>query len=92
MLLRLFPLLLVLSPLRAADAQADAKGPDYRKPAFEVSQHIQKTFFDQSSGFYRESTEKEDPCFVWPGGVQFSVLVATGTISTRSGRNLRRRS
>jgi hypothetical protein len=73
----LLPVLVALA--RGSDAeesQAEGKAPDYRKWAGEVSQSIQKTFFDTPSGNYRESTEKKEPCFVWPGGVQFSSLVA----------------
>jgi hypothetical protein len=72
----LFALLLLPRARAAEAAQADAKSPDYKKLASEVSQYIQKTFFDPSSGNYRESTEKKDPCFIWPGGIQFSSLVA----------------
>jgi hypothetical protein len=78
MLLRTFSRVLVLAALLSPEAagQGDAKKTDYRKMGSEVSQYLQKTFFDASSGYYRESTEKKDPCFVWPGGVMFSSLVA----------------
>jgi len=79
--------LLMLS-LGVADAQGDPKAPDYRKQASEVTQYIQSTFFDKSSGFYRESTEKKDPCFIWPGGVQFSVLVAAARHEPQAYRPL----
>lgn len=84
----LIPVLLIHSPSRTALGQADAKKADYRKLASEVSQYIQKTFFDAASGFYRESTEKKDPCFVWPGGVMFSSLVAAARHEPQTYRPL----
>ncbi len=37
---------------------------------------IQKTYFDEKTGFYAQSTEKHDPEFIWGNRVMFSAVVA----------------
>src|SRR5215471_4594656 len=78
----------ILSLLSVSMSQADPKKMDYRKLAAEVSQSLQKNFFEPSTGFYRESTEKNQSSFVWPGGVMFSSLVAAARHDPQTYRPL----
>jgi hypothetical protein len=48
----------------------------YAARAGEVTEHIQKTFFDPRSGVYFKSTTIRKPDYVWLQSVQFSNLVA----------------
>jgi rhamnogalacturonyl hydrolase YesR len=60
---------------------APASEPDeYARRAREVTEHIQKNFFDPRSGLYLRSETERKPDYVWLQGVQFSNLVAAARI------------
>jgi rhamnogalacturonyl hydrolase YesR len=57
-------------PIRAAEPG------EYARHAREVTDHIQKGFFDPKTGVYLRSATERKPDYVWLQGVQFSNLVA----------------
>ena len=58
-------------------ATAGATEPSvYQYRAREVTEHIQKTFFDPKTGVYLKSLSIQKPDYVWLQGVMFSNLVA----------------
>ena len=59
----------------AGAARADEPAP-YARRAREVTEHIQKTFFDPRSGVYLKSLSIRKPDYVWLQSVQFSNLAA----------------
>lgn len=67
----MFVLLLFLAgALRAAEPN------QYAARAREVTEHIQKTFFDPQSGVYLKSLQIQKPDYVWLQSVMFANLVA----------------
>ena len=48
----------------------------YAQHAREVTEHIEKTFFDSRSGVYLKSATQQKPDYVWLQSVMFSALVA----------------
>jgi rhamnogalacturonyl hydrolase YesR len=79
MLRALAPLALALLPLSAATSRASAPGESAQR-AREVTEHIQKNFFDPRSGLYLRSEAERRPDYVWLQGVQFSNLVAAARV------------
>ena len=69
----LLAVLLLLSLARSTQA---AEPSPYAKRAREVTEHIQKTFFDPQSGVYFKSVTVRKPDYVWLQSVMFSNLVA----------------
>jgi mannose/cellobiose epimerase-like protein (N-acyl-D-glucosamine 2-epimerase family) len=59
----------------AGAAQA-AKPNQYARQAREVTEYIQKTFYDAESGVYFKSTKIQMPDYVWLQSVMFANLVA----------------
>src|SRR6185295_11444520 len=59
----------------AAVARAEEPG-QYAQRAREVTEHIQKNFFDPQSGVYFKSMTLRKPDYVWLQSVMFSNLVA----------------
>ncbi len=66
---------LLVSFVIAMPAYAAEPGP-YGQRAREVTEHIQKTFWNSGTGLYARSTTDRKPDFVWPSSVMFSALVA----------------
>ena len=66
-------LMLILSFACATKA---AEPNEYAQRAREVTEHIQKTFFDPASGVYFKSLTVRKPDYVWLQSVMFSNLVA----------------
>lgn len=64
---------LVLCLAGASPAEVPGR---YARQAREVTEHIQKNFFDPQSGVYFRSATERKPDYVWLQGVQFSNLVA----------------
>ncbi|MDB5351999.1 MAG: hypothetical protein JWN86_3246 [Planctomycetota bacterium] len=62
--------------LSFATAMQAAEPSHYAQRAREVTEHIQKNFFDPRSGVYFRSATERKPDYVWLQGVQFSNLVA----------------
>jgi uncharacterized protein YyaL (SSP411 family) len=62
--------------LSFADATQAAEPSQYAQRAREVTEHIQKTFFDSQSGVYFKSLTVRKPDYVWLQSVMFSNLVA----------------
>ena len=52
----------------------------YDRRAREVTEHIQKTFFDPRTGVYFRSLKERKPDYIWLQGVQFSNLVAAARV------------
>jgi uncharacterized protein YyaL (SSP411 family) len=59
----------------AGETQA-TEPSQYAQRAREVTEHIQKNFFDPASGVYLKSMTVRKPDYVWLQGVMFSNLVA----------------
>ena len=74
--LAMITLVLVLA---AAAARADGPNRDADR-AREVTEHVQKAFFDPQSGVYFKSLTLRRPDYVWLQGVQFSNLVAAARV------------
>ena len=55
---------------RAADANP------YAQKAREVTEYLQKTFFDTRTGFYFRTATEKKPSYIWHNAVMFSALVA----------------
>jgi mannose/cellobiose epimerase-like protein (N-acyl-D-glucosamine 2-epimerase family) len=68
-----------LLTLTATTSPAADPGESARR-AREVTQHIQKHFFDAQSGLYFRSATERKPDYVWLQGVQFSNLVAAARV------------
>jgi rhamnogalacturonyl hydrolase YesR len=66
-------IVLVLSIVGATQA---AEPSQYARRAHEVTEHIQKSFYDSKSGVYFKSITVRKPDYVWLQGVMFSNLVA----------------
>jgi uncharacterized protein YyaL (SSP411 family) len=49
---------------------------EYRKKAAEVTDSIQKNFWDKKTGLYAAALDKKEPEAVWGSGVMFSAVVA----------------
>jgi rhamnogalacturonyl hydrolase YesR len=62
--------------LSFAGATQAAESSPYSQRAREVTEHIQKTFFDPQSGVYFKSLAVRKPDYVWLQSVMFSNLVA----------------
>jgi uncharacterized protein YyaL (SSP411 family) len=62
--------------LSLATASQAAKPSQYALRAREVTQHIQKNFYDPQSGVYFRSMTERRPDYVWLQSVMFSNLVA----------------
>ena len=62
--------------LAFAGAMQAAESSEYAGRAREVTEHIQKTFFDSRSGVYFKSLTVRKPDYVWLQSVMFSNLVA----------------
>ncbi len=71
--LKIFVSLLALSGLPAARADDPSL---YAVRARELTQHIQRTFFDPKTGVYLKSLTIQKPDYVWLQSVMFSNLVA----------------
>ena len=69
-------LLAVLVALSLAPTTQAAEPSPYAKCALEVTEHIQKTFFDPQSGLYFRSISVRKADYVWRQSVMFSNLVA----------------
>lgn len=69
----------LLLPLLAGSIRAAAPG-EYARHAREVTDRIQKDFFDNGTGVYFRSTSERKPDYVWLQGVQFSNLVAAARV------------
>jgi len=67
--------LIVLSALSCGRALGDAPNA-YAAHAGEVTEHIQRTFFDPKTGVYLKSLTIQKPDYVWLQSVMFSNLVA----------------
>ncbi|MGC4003172.1 MAG: glycoside hydrolase family 76 protein [Pirellulales bacterium] len=61
-------------------ARLSAAEPDYAAQAREITEHIQKQYFDQKSGVYLRSMKERKPDYVWLQSVQFSNLTAAARI------------
>jgi hypothetical protein len=59
-----------------AGAGQGAESDEYEKQAKEVTEHIQKNYFDPQSGVYLKSMTLRKPDYVWLQSVMFSNLVA----------------
>ncbi len=53
-----------------------AEPNEYARQAHEVTEHIQKTFYDEKSGVYFKSLKIQKPDYVWLQSVMFANLVA----------------
>ena len=62
--------------LSVAGATQAAEPSHYARRAREVTEHIQKSFYDSQSGVYFKSVTVRKPDYVWLQGVMFSNLVA----------------
>jgi hypothetical protein len=71
--------LLLLLPLSADSIRAAGPG-EYARRAREVTDHIQKNYFDPRTGVYLRSATERRPDYVWLQGVQFSNLVAAARV------------
>ncbi len=60
-----------LIPLQPAAAE---DGP-WRERAMEVTDHTHKRFWDNKRDLYRAHPDKDQPDYIWGGGVMFSALV-----------------
>ena len=70
--------------LAACCAWAPAAEPNrYATHAREVTEYIQKTFFDPRSGVYLKSLRLRKPDYVWLQSVMFSNLVAAARSDPR---------
>src|ERR1019366_6382670 len=59
-----------------ADTNSQTEPNPYAAHAHEVTEHIQKTFFDSQSGVYFKSLTIRKPDYIWLQSVMFSNLVA----------------
>lgn len=75
----LAPTALALLAFSTATTRASEPG-EYARRAREVTEHIQKDFFDPRSGLYFRSATERKPDYVWLQGVQFSNLVAAARV------------
>lgn len=75
----LAPTALALLALSAAISQASEPGA-YARRAREVTEHVQKQFFDPRTRLYLRSATERKPDYVWLQGVQFSNLTAAARI------------
>src|SRR5438105_951048 len=74
------------APVRAAAQAApstmtqsttrSAPAISFAAAAREVTDYIQKTYWDSKTGLYAHSTENREPEAMWGNGVMFSALVA----------------
>ena len=64
----LAPTALALLAFSAATTRASEPG-EYARRAREVTEHIQKDFFDPGSGLYFRSATERKPDYVWLQGV-----------------------
>lgn len=66
------------SRLQTAQSSPTRSAPDpfFAAAAQEVTQHIQKTYYDAQTGLYAHSLTNRDPDAMWGNGVMFSALVA----------------
>ena len=55
---------------------AAAEPGAYRQQAVEVTEYIQKNFWNKKSDLYNSAIDKKEPEMIWGGGVMFSALVA----------------
>jgi hypothetical protein len=69
-------LLAAMLVLSVAGPMQAAQPSEYAGRAREVTEHIQKTFFDSRSGVYLKSLTVRKPDYVWLQSVMFSNLVA----------------
>ncbi|WP_435021508.1 glycoside hydrolase family 76 protein [Tundrisphaera sp. TA3] len=77
----------MIRPLSAAllalsfvvSSRAAEPGP-YAQHAREVTEHIQKTFYDARTGVYLKALSIQKPDYVWLQSVQFSNLVAAARV------------
>ena len=65
--------------LSAATSQASEPG-EYARRARELTEHVQKQFFDPRTGLYLRSATERKPDYIWLQGVQFSNLTAAARI------------
>src|SRR4051812_6211734 len=54
----------------------ETKAAAFKAAAEEVTQYIQKTYFDSKTGLYAHSLDDHDPEAMWGNGVMLSALVA----------------
>jgi len=57
-------------------ASATAQPGPYGKQAAEVTEYIQKNFWDKKRGLYATAINNKEPDHLWGGGVMFSAVVA----------------
>src|SRR5688572_33228715 len=63
-----------------------AARPSCRAAAQEVTQHIQKNYWDPKRGLYAHSLDDRRPAAMWGNGIMFSALVAAAKHEPRAYR------